>query len=124
MKINKLRIRLLHLFGFGKDIFHQDDISIGVILNDLHYTMTYVDKAPEDLVKETKRQIIQRFSEDVKFESNCKKVKQVWAVYYSINDKIRSGGLIKQLYYDGELFYPGYDQKAYDRHMKLKELGL
>ena len=141
MKLNKLRIRLLQFFGFGKDICHQDDISIEVILSDLLYVKSYEDKlslhlryfadavitsseAPEDLVIETKRQILQRFSEDAKFESNCRKVKQVWVVYYLHSDKIRSGGQIKQLYYDGELFYPGYDQKSYDRHMKLKELGL
>ena len=136
MKLNKLRIRLLQFFGFGKDICHQDDISIEVILSDLLYGLSQYwaefrapedfvkPYAPEDLVIETKRQILQRFSEDAKFESNCRKVKQVWVVYYLHSDKIRSGGQIKQLYYDGELFYPGYDQKSYDRHMKLKELGL
>ncbi len=132
MKLNKLRIRLLQFFGFGKDICHQDDISIEVILSDLLYGLSQYwapedfvkPYAPEDLVIETKRQILQRFSEDAKFESNCRKVKQVWVVYYLHSDKIRSGGQIKQLYYDGELFYPGYDQKSYDRHIKLKELGL
>jgi hypothetical protein len=124
MKLNKLRIRLLHLFGFGKDICHQDDISIEVILSDLLYVKSYEDKAPEDLVIETKRQILERFVKDAKFEANCRKVKQVWAVYYLHSDEIRSGGLIKQLYYDGDLFYPGYDQKSYDRHIKLKELGI
>jgi hypothetical protein len=126
MKLNKLRIRLLQFFGFGKDICHQDDISIEVILSDLLYVKSNynVYENSEDLVIETKRQILERFSEDAKFESNCRKVKQVWVVYYLHSDKIRSGGQIKQLYYDGELFYPGYDQKSYDRHMKLKELGL
>ena len=126
MKLNKLRIRLLQFFGFGKDICHQDDISIEVILSDLLYLKSNynVYENSEDLVIETKRQILQRFSEDVKFESNCRKVKQVWAVYYLHSDEIRRGGQIKQLYYDGELFYPGYDQKSYDRHIKLKELGL
>ena len=37
MKLNKLRIRLLHLFGFGRDICHQDDISVEVSLNDMLY---------------------------------------------------------------------------------------
>lgn len=124
MKLNKLRIRLLNLFGFGKDICHQDDISIEVILTDILYIKSYENKTPEDLVIETKRQILERFIKDDKFESNCRKVKQVWAVYYLHSDEIRSVGLLKQLYYDGELFYPGYDQKSYDRHIKLKELGL
>lgn len=124
MKLNKLRIRLLQFFGFGKDICHQDDISIGIVLDDLHYTMTYANRAPEALVIETKKQIKQKFSEDAKFEANCRKVKQVWAIFYLDTDKVRRGGLIRKIYYDVELFYPGYDQKAYDRHMKLKELGL
>lgn len=127
MKINKLRIRLLQFFGFGKEICHQDDISIEVILSDLLYLKSNLysnDEGDDDLVGETKRQILERFSKDAKFESNCRKVKQVWAVYYLHSDEIRRGGQIKQLKYDGELFYPGYDQKSYERHMKLKELGL
>lgn len=130
MKINKVIINILHFFGFANASQHIDYVKVLVCLSDLAYEDIY-DKPTDILVTEIKSAINEKFKTDIKLERNCRKVKQVWAVLYKHEENrnkkypIGYGSMVKQLYYDdGELFYPGYDDAAFKRRMKLNELGI
>lgn len=124
MKINKLIINVLHFFGFAKTLQHSDYIKVLVHLNDELYNEIY-DNVPSDrLVELIKTKIKEKFTQDKKFEKNCRQVKQVWAILCTEENITGYGAMVKELYYDEELFYPGYDDAAFKRNMKLKELGI
>jgi hypothetical protein len=124
MKINKVIIRILHFFGFAKTLQHSDDIKVLVHLKSDLYNQIYDDKPSDRLVELIKNSINEKFSQDKKFEINCKSVKKVWAILCSEDNVTGYGAMVKELYYDDELFYPGYDDLAFKRNMKLKELGI
>lgn len=124
MKINKVIIRILHFFGFAKTIQHSDDIKVLVHLKSDIYNQIYDDKPSDKLVEYIKYCIKEKFTQDKKFERNCRKVKQVFAILCTEENVTGYGAMVKELYYDDELFYPGYDDKAFKRNMKLKELGI
>lgn len=133
MKINKLIIRILHLFGFQKNVYHIDDVMCKILLSDALYDefwnyelLDWREKllidSPLYFVDETKNQIKAKFELDLKFENRCRNVNQVYAAFYRNHDKVRKGGMVKTFYYDGDvLFYPTYDKAAYKEYMKKKE---
>ncbi len=124
MKINKIIIRILHFFGFAKTLRHSDDIKVIVHLNDELYSDIYNTEPSERLVELIKNKIKEKFTHNKKFERNCKSVKKVCAILCSDENATGYGGMVKELYYDDELFYPGYDDLAFKRNMKLRELGI
>ncbi len=124
--IAKTKLKILHFFNFSEGLYYIGDLFVDIELSSEIYNEIFFTEKSEKFIDETKRQIIQKFSEDVLLEKRCKDSNQVWAFYIEKGDKIKKGAIVKKLYYDDNvLFYPGGDDvKKYERHIRLKEIGI
>ena len=124
MKINKIRLKILHFFNLSEagSVEHFDDLKVNVILNEEQKLKVLEDKEEADLVVNIKSQILSNFQIKKSLEERCEKMEQVWVTFYDIGQK-RVGSITKCLrYVDGILYYPRVDSAAYKRDQKLKNI--
>lgn len=107
MKINKLILRVCHFFGFKKDTYHYDDITVLVNIEHVdeesRNQFMYNDKAEDSLVEHIKSQINNKLLSDSKLSKICTKVGRVCTVY---GKTLKDASIIITFpYLDGNLYY-------------------
>jgi len=93
----KIKLKILHFFNIYKGIYYIGDLLVDIELNSDIYNEIFISGKSEKFIRETKRQIMQKFSEDVMLEKRCKDSNQVWAFYYEKGDKIKKGAIVKKI---------------------------
>lgn len=135
MKINKLIIRIAHLFGFMKNQEHIDDVHIR--LDTEYNTDDYWSEDPY-IVDDIKKQIYQYFENDIKLKQRATNVNSIYVSFYKIVDgrpkikdttyeKMKCETLKCLMYKNGVLYYPkqknGYDDvESYVRDCKIEKI--
>jgi hypothetical protein len=113
MKINKIILRILHLFGVAKTQAHIDDVKIYIPSDYGHngYNFEFTTKIVDDI----KEQAYRELEKNTKLKKWCTRTKQIWVVL--------PGGLMKVFnYIDGTLYWPGLDDVAAERANKLSKI--
>lgn len=108
MSFNKIFIRILHFLGFHKNYQHIDDITLQI-------SSVYDNIKDELVISDIKSQLTSKFNSDVNFKKRCESVQKVFIC-------LPSKRMIKINYIEDTLFYPGVDNKALRRALKLKEI--
>ena len=149
MMINKTILKIAHFFGFRKDEEHISDVTINVDIScfdkstddyfdeefdNFRYNFhdrNYQTDSHEYIVNYIKDKIRESFIKDPKLQKRCQKTHQVWVTLYKHIENIpkrpvmSGSSRMDMIYYDdGILFYPKHDQESYERHKKLKEIGI
>lgn len=88
MKINKIILRISHLFGLRRGEEHIDDVTVNIPIT--RYTekekkdILYNSSESAEVVADIKKQIFKYFEDDVKLESRCRKLHTFYHIIFSI----------------------------------------
>lgn len=123
MKINKLIIRVCHFFGFKKDTYHIDDVTVHININHIddesRNQFMYNDKAEDSLIEHIKSQINNKLSNDCKLSKICTKLGRIYTLY---GRTVKDPSIIIIFpYLDGNLYYLPKERQNYMRDKKIKE---
>ena len=112
MKINKLILKISHLFGCRKNEAHIDDVKIYI---PTIYVLVLYKPLVEYQINDVKEQSYKQLDANEKLKKNCTRVKQLWVVL--------EGGEMKCLnYIDNVLYWPGLDDIAAKRADRLNKI--
>ena len=108
MKINKLLIRISHLFGFNKECEHVDDVSI-------YLNLKMTDDCKLIITDETLKEVYKKLDESPKLKERCSNVSLIYIVD-------RNSLLMDTLGYIDGVIYTKDMHIEYKRELNLKKL--
>ena len=131
MKINKILLKIAHLFRYRLNEEHQDDITINIptvypktAWNNIWLNNDCSSKDSKWVMDDILNQVSEKLKSDPIFEKRCRNVGQVWTTFYTNGTKNEGSIIIKIPYIDGELCNPCEKgmHDAWERHNKLRKL--
>ena len=130
MKINKLLLKISHLFGFRLNEEHQDDIMVNIptIYHQEAIQEIWDNKCESEeakwVIDDIINQVYVYFQNNPKTEKCCRNVRKVFVTYY-INEDGRNGSMVTTIpYVDGILYNPFEKgiRESLDRNNKIDQL--
>lgn len=110
--INRMLLKLCHLFGYRLNEEHIDDITINIstkynlYISEIQYFNKCESNEAKSILEDIFRQVYIQLENNKKLEKCCRNVKQVYVTYYQSDDH-RGGSIITIIpYIDGILYNP------------------